>query len=93
MAKSINTEAMFKAKQDLNNFLKEHPELQPLQVEIDQMLAKVGNDPDNRNSAIQAMMIAFVRKLNDQFQELKGTSMEGEKIALRCVKNDESEKI
>jgi hypothetical protein len=88
MAEGINTEKYFKAKQELNRFLQEHPELLPLQQQIDGMLQKIGNNPLNRNVALQSMMIEMVRKLQSAFQDIKECTEHQGRFTLHSVKDE-----
>lgn len=65
-----DSEAIFKAKQELNLFLKEHPEYQDRQKSIDLALKKAGNQ-HNRLAVIQSLMMQSLFHLNDALQEIK----------------------
>jgi hypothetical protein len=54
-----------------NQFLAEHPEMQPLQDIIDERLKKAGN-VNNRLAVIQDMMLTSFFELDKNLQELKG---------------------
>lgn len=45
------------AVQRRNQFLAEHPELQPFQDEINRVLARAGKDKHARNVALQTMLL------------------------------------
>lgn len=58
----IKSEELFKAKQALNNFLHEHPELLPMQKEISQRLHSAVT-PHNRMALLTKMMTESLQKL------------------------------
>jgi predicted nuclease with TOPRIM domain len=66
----IDTEALFKAKQNLQQFLTEHPELQEKQAQIEAVLNKCNNS-HNRLAVIQSMMMESVRELSKALNKLK----------------------
>jgi hypothetical protein len=41
-----------------DEFLAEHPELQPLQDKVNEVLQKAGKDHQRRNTAIQEMLLS-----------------------------------
>lgn len=65
----IDTEKLFQAKQALNQFLLEHPELRDYQTEIELALKKCGNS-HNRMSTLAAMMRSNMRELRDAMNSL-----------------------
>lgn len=44
-------------REQINELLREHPELEPLQQEIDEALHKCGNDTQKRCRVLQEMML------------------------------------
>lgn len=54
---SIDFNQIKEAVQKRDEFLKEHPELLPLQEEINQLLAKAGSDKRKRNVLLQQMLL------------------------------------
>lgn len=62
--------AIFKAKQELNQFLAEHPQYREMQKEIDIALKKAGSQ-HNRLAVIHTMMIRSLCKLNDALHGIK----------------------
>lgn len=64
------TEEVFKAKQRLNEFLKEHPELLPLQQEITKRLNSAGNQ-HNRIAILNFMMQDSLQQLLVELESLK----------------------
>jgi len=62
--------SIFELKQELNAFLKEHPELKPLQEEIDKRLEGAGNQ-NNRLVIIHQMMMSKVAELSKTSKELQ----------------------
>lgn len=66
----MDSERIFKLKRDLNEFLEQHPELRPMQEEIDRALAKAGNS-NNRMSVLHGMMMDKVRELRDALNGVK----------------------
>jgi len=67
---TIDTAALFKAKQALNAFLEDHPELKDFQKEIDGNLNMSGNS-QNRIAILTAMMRKNVSDLANKFNEIK----------------------
>ncbi len=67
----VNTEALFKAKQDLNQFLAEHPELVEQQGKIDAALRKCGDNPHNRMAVLRSLMRESLSSLGKAMGELK----------------------
>jgi hypothetical protein len=65
----MDTQALFKAKQDLNQFLREHPDLQPLQDKIDRVLNLAGNQ-QNRLAALSHLLNNSLKELNEVLKEL-----------------------
>ena len=57
------------AKRDA--FLREHPELQPLQEEVNAELYKAGNDIQRRNAVIQNMMLNSWYRVVDTWKKLQ----------------------
>jgi uncharacterized coiled-coil DUF342 family protein len=66
----IDTEHVFKLKQEINKLLEERPELRTLQAEIDAELSKAGNT-SNRLIVSSAMMLGKLRELTAALQSLK----------------------
>ena len=62
---------MFLLKQELNKFLDEHPELKPMQAEIDNLLAGAGSQ-HNRNVFLSYMMRDKLLELKGKLVELNG---------------------
>jgi len=60
----MNTQALFKAKQDLNQFLREHPELQPLQDRVDRVLNQAGNQ-QNRIAILSHLLSNSLKDLTE----------------------------
>jgi methionine salvage enolase-phosphatase E1 len=54
--RELDTEKLFEAKKQLNDFLRDHPELVELQKTIDDTLKKAGNNVDNRLVAFRELM-------------------------------------
>lgn len=53
----IDAKKIFEAKQALNNFLEEHPELKPYQDRIDEAMKKAGDNPHNRMAVLESMFL------------------------------------
>jgi hypothetical protein len=79
-----DTEALFKAKQELNRFLEENPRAREMQAKIEEELRKCGNNSQNRMAALRTMMIMNVAELQEKFSEIRSladrivTSSKGE---------------
>lgn len=52
-----------------DEYLKEHPELQPLQDEINKLLKDAGNNVHNRQVAIQTAMLNTWYKIIDAWEK------------------------
>ena len=52
-----------------NQFLSEHPELQPLQDRINIILEKAGNDSHNRQAALQELMLSTWYKIVEEWEK------------------------
>lgn len=48
---------MKRYREQINQLLREHPELEPLQQEIDEALKKCGNDTQKRCQVLQEMLL------------------------------------
>lgn len=66
----MDTRQIFEIKQQLNQFLEQHPHLKPLQAEIDMALKCAGNQ-NNRNVLLQVMMQEKVQELKTQVTQLQ----------------------
>lgn len=53
---------VFEAKKQLNDFLREHPHLKPMQTEIDKLLKGAGSQ-HNRNVLLHRLMLENIGKL------------------------------
>lgn len=75
----MDSEAYFKAKSNLNQFLAENPRLKPMQAEIDRVLDSAGNN-HNRLVILKKLMMDKVKELEnallDLADELKGPGHE-----------------
>lgn len=67
----IDSEALFKAKQELNQFLEKNPQAREFQKQIDELLKKAGDNPQNRMMALQDMMLFKIAELQESFQKVK----------------------
>lgn len=65
----MNTKDVFEAKQKLNKFLQENPELKPMQAEIDKMLSGAGTQ-HNRMVLLHHMMMDKVKELSKAIKTL-----------------------
>lgn len=65
----MDTVKLFKLKQELNAFLEAHPELKPLQLEIETELDKAGCQ-ENRLKVISNLMMSKFFELNDALKSL-----------------------
>ena len=54
---NIDFNKIKEAVRQRDDFLEEHPELQPLQDEINEVLKKAGKNHHNRQVALQTMML------------------------------------
>jgi len=72
----MDSMAMFKAKQELNQFLQDHPELRDLQTCIDETLRKAGPDVHNRLAAFNVIVRETARELAHRLTELSSTLKE-----------------
>ena len=68
----IDKKSIFKAKQQLNDFLKENPHLQKMQEDIEKALEKAGKDSNNRITILHEMLMASVRELHKHLNDLTG---------------------
>ena len=48
----IDKTKYFEAKRKLNEFLEQHPEMKSFQKQIDEVLEKAGDNPENRLTVI-----------------------------------------
>jgi hypothetical protein len=73
MAKVIPIESSRSARalRERDSFLRKHPELKPLQREIDEMLRKAGSR-HNRLVMIRNLMMDSFQDLNDRLQSMVG---------------------
>lgn len=60
-----------KALRERDRFLRNHPELKPLQREIDEMLRKAGST-HNRLVMIRNLMMDSLLEMNDRLQSVVG---------------------
>ena len=67
---TVDCKALFKAKQELNQFLQEHPKYKEMQKSIEITLSKAGSQ-HNRLAAIQSLMLQSMFLLNNALQGLK----------------------
>ena len=67
----MDTAALFQAKQNLNDFLKEHPELRDVQAMIEESLRKAGKGTENRLAVIRSLMMASLIELNEALKKFK----------------------
>lgn len=70
----IDTVAIFKAKQELNKFLNEHPHLKAFQKQIDEQLKSAGND-HNRRVVLTRMIVEHLTKLANASKELYNAAL------------------
>ncbi len=68
---SIDSSRSAKALRERDRFLADHPELKPLQREIDEMLRKAGSR-HNRLVMIRNLMMDSFFDLNDKLQSMVG---------------------
>ena len=68
----IDKTKYFEAKRKLNEFLEQHPEMKSFQKQIDEVLEKAGDNPENRLTVIFSMMMDSFRSLNSNINELNG---------------------
>ena len=68
-------------REEINKLLEEHPELRPLQEEIDSELSKCGNDTQRRNAKIQEMMMNTWYKIVPTWNEF-AESKENNKLTV-----------
>jgi uncharacterized coiled-coil DUF342 family protein len=66
----IDKQQYFKAKQQLQQFLDQHPEMKQLQQKIDKALENAGSI-ENRLTIISTMMFQSLDQLNQQLNEVK----------------------
>ena len=66
----MDTAAMFKAKQDLNEFLREHPELLDVQAMIEENLRRAGSQ-ENRMAILATLLRESLLELKRALQGLK----------------------
>ncbi len=82
-------ERIRKAVEEREKFLEEHPELRPLQEEIERRTKNAGT-PENRMAIIEEMMMEKVRELQDRLMALRGSltgeSPEAERPHLGLIK-------
>ena len=64
------TSALEKAEKDLKDFLKENPEMQRFQTEIDNQLSEAKN-PKERMLILQEMLLNNVTLINQKFREIE----------------------
>lgn len=64
-------EELKKLREEINQLLKDRPELVEYQREIEEALRKAGTNPNNRMSAIQGLFADQKKKLNKAFKDLK----------------------
>lgn len=62
---SVDFNEIKKAVQRRNEFLAEHPELQPFQDEINRVLQRAGNNRQVRNAVLQQMLLKTWLKILD----------------------------
>jgi hypothetical protein len=67
----IESSRSAKALKERDRFLADHPELKPLQREVDDMLRKAGST-HNRLVMIRNMMMDSFLDLNDRLQSMAG---------------------
>lgn len=60
---------IFEAKKQLNDFLREHPELQPMQNEINRLLKGAGSQ-NNRNVLLHRLLFENLIRLEEQTWKL-----------------------
>jgi len=72
MGEIINKQHLFFAKQAREKLLKNYPKMRKFQDKIDEVLKKAGDDPLNRQVALQELMIDLVVQLKNHNAELKG---------------------
>jgi hypothetical protein len=65
----MDTQALFKAKQDLNQFLRENPDLQPLQDKIDRVLNLAGSQ-QNRLAVLSYLLNNSLKELNEALRAI-----------------------
>lgn len=66
----IDKKRVFEAKRKLADFLKDYPELQNLQEEIDTALKKAGKDPNNRMIVIHQMLMSSAQEMHKNLSGL-----------------------
>ena len=69
--KRVDAEKIFALKQELGEFLDDHPELRTMQEKIKQTLDAAGKNPLNRNCLIQQMMLESLEKLRVILNQLR----------------------
>jgi len=70
----VDTEKLFKLKQELADFLREHPELCEFQLKIEAELKKCGNNHNNRISVLSQLMRDKLKELGDACKGLVSTT-------------------
>lgn len=74
MILSVDFEKIKELRKQIKELLKEKPELQPLQDEIDAAMKKVGGNTHNRCAVLQDMMLTKwmeIIKANEDLQGVK----------------------
>ncbi len=66
----IDLQAIFKAKQALNDFLAKHPDMRGMQSKVDSLLGKMASQ-ELRLEVINKMLAASLRELSSKIKELK----------------------
>ena len=70
----MDTEAYFKAKVALSQFLEEHPNLREKQEMIEESLRKAGKGTENRLAVIRSLMMASLMELNEALKKISAVS-------------------
>jgi methionine salvage enolase-phosphatase E1 len=70
MRRGMDTEKIWLAKQELNKFLREHPELADVQAMIEENLRRAGNQ-ENRMAVLASFLRESLIELNVALSRLK----------------------